>query len=141
MNQILSILTGNTVDESIIEQGYVGNSPYTASCLISTASVYSICNGKVIAVDRDSRYGTWCITVEVDSQHWIRYCKLGSVKVSAGQSLSTGNLLGFAHRNSMRLEYCTSAQSQFPVRILSRQLYKQDPAHILFGQEILAEGI
>ena len=46
-------------------------------------------------------------------------------------------LRDYGYKGKMRLEYCTSDQSQFPVRILSRQLYKHDPTPIIFGQILL----
>lgn len=139
MNQILSILTGKQTDESVIDQGFIGNNQQTAGCFIKTDLVYSICVGTVLAVERDVKTATWCVTVEIDSQHWIRYCGLSSAKVAAGDRIEISTMIGYAYKHLMKLEYCTSEQSQFPVRILSRQLYKQDPTIILFSLELLTE--
>lgn len=136
MNKVLSTLTGTKVDnpKSVIDQGFVGNSSATAGCLIKTNLVYSICNGIVIATGIDPSNSTLTITVEVNSQKWIRYCRLASDEIpTIGQIVKTGDLLGVAHKGLMRLEYCTAEKSQFPVRELNTQLYKHDPTPIIFG--------
>ena len=141
MIEVLTILTGINVDDprSVIDRGFNGSSQETAGCLIKTFNVNSICKGVVLAIDKDPRTNTWCITVEVNSQHWIRYCLLASTKVSVGQNVFKGDFLGYGYRGTMQLEYCTANESQFPVRILSKQLYKHDPSPIIFGQEKLKE--
>lgn len=142
MNDTLSLLTGNHVDNprEVIEQGWVGSVPYNTGCLIKTEEVHSICKGKVLAVDRDPKNNTWSITVEVNSQKWIRYCRMASFKVSVGQTLTFNDFLGFSNKGLMRLEYCTSETSQFPVRVLKRQLFKHDPTPIIFGIASLMES-
>ena len=52
MNQVLSILTGEQVDSSVIDRGYCGNSQQYAGCFIKTDKVYSICNGVVLAAEK-----------------------------------------------------------------------------------------
>lgn len=137
MNKVLSILVGKEVDESVIEQGFIGSSQQSAGCFINAQAVFSICNGTVLSVDRDPRTDSWDVTVEVDSQHWIRYCNLSGTVVRAGTEISIYDSIGYGYKNLMRLEYCTAEKSAFPVRILSNQLYKQDPAPILFGDNII----
>ena len=138
MNEILSILVGTEVDESVIEQGFIGSSQQSAGCFIRTSSVFAICNGIIIGIDRDPSNDTWSVTVEVDPQHWIRYCNLSATISLVGKQSSVYDRIGYATNGLMRLEYCTVEKSKFPVRILSKQLYKQDPAHILFNNNILS---
>lgn len=134
MNQVLSILTGKQVDSSVIDRGYCGNYQEYAGCYIKSDKVYSICNGVVLASEKDPKNDTYSVTVEVDSQCWVRYCYLSQVNVSAGAYLKLEDLVGYSTKNLTRLEYCTANESQFPVRILSKQLYKHDPTPIIFGK-------
>ena len=133
---ILSALTGLTVTNprSVIDQGFVGNNINTAGCMIKTSTVYSICDGTILAVERDPSDSTWCVTVEFDSQLWVRYCRLSATGVFAGRTLFKGELVGYSAKQLMRFEYCTATKSQFPVRVATRQLYKHDPTPVLFGQ-------
>lgn len=135
MNKTLSTLTGTTVDNprSVIDQGFVGNSQYTAGCFIKTHKVYSISSGIVLSVSQDPKDSTWGVTIEVTSKQWIRYCCLGATSVLVGRKISTYDVIGYANRGVMRLEYCTSDKTQFPVRVLDKQLYKTDPTPIIFG--------
>jgi hypothetical protein len=139
---ILSTLTGLNVTNprSVIDQGFVGNNTETACCKIKTSGVYSICDGTVIAVERSPLDSTWTITVEVDSQLWLRYCGLRTTGLLTGVSLHSTELVGYPYNSLLRFEYCTSAVSKFPVRVATRQLYKQDPTPILFGQIPLDGG-
>ena len=137
MNEILSILVGNEVDESVIEQGFIGSNQHNAGCFIKTTSVCSICNGLILSVARDPDNSTWSITVEVDPHHWVRYCNLGGTSMLVGKQVSVYDSIGYATKGLMRLEYCTDEKSQFPVRIGSRKLYKQDPTPIIFSNNIL----
>ena len=142
MNDTLSLLAGKHVDNprDVIEQGWVGSSPYNTGCLIRTEEVHSICKGTVLSIDKDPKNNTWSITVEVNSQKWVRYCRMASFKVSIGQKLTFNDLLGFSNKGLMRLEYCTPEASQFPVRILKKQLFKHDPTPIIFGIVTLMES-
>lgn len=139
--EILSLLTNTEVKEprEVINQGFLGNDDQTAGCWITTSDVYSICSGVVLAVDRAVKNNTWCVTVEVDNKHWVRYCGIAATKVIVGETINRGQFVGYAYKRLIRFEYCTSIASQFPVRILSKQLYKTDPTPILFGQEKLSE--
>ena len=141
MNVTLSTLTGTNVENprSVIDQGFVGNSQSTAGCFIKTQAVYSICNGVVLAVEQDPKDSTWGVTVEADSKHWVRYCCLSAAKVLVGGKISVYDSIGYANKGIMRLEYCTSEKSQFPVRVLNKQLYKCDPTPIIFGVGNLGE--
>lgn len=139
MNKILSILSGVDTDESIIQQGFIGSSSQNAGCFIKTSDVNSICKGTVLHVDKDPSSNRLCVTVEIDSQHWIRYCELSEIKVASGQDIDIYDPIGYGYKNLMRLEYCTDEISQFPVRLLLCQLYKHDPSVILFSDNILYE--
>lgn len=138
---ILSTLTGLTIKDprSVIDRGFIGNSVTTANCLMKTFEVHSICNGTVLAVEQEPKTNHWCVTVGVNSQQWVRYCGLANSKVKVGQSISIDTFIGYGYKGLMRFEYCTPKTSQFPVRVLNQQFYKQDPSPILFGQEQLLE--
>lgn len=138
---LLSVLTDTKVDDlsKVIHQGYIGDSTHNAGCWINTQAVNSICEGVVLAVERDPKNATWVVTVEVNSQRWVRYCGLSAAKVLSGAKVERGTPIGYAYKNKMKFEYCTSSRTKFPVRILSKQLYKRDPSPILFGQEIISE--
>ena len=142
-NKIFSMLVGRKLsdNESVIEQGYGGSSQATAGCFIKTQGVYSICNGTVLAVERDPNNSTWCVTVWVNSQQWVRYCYLSSVKVLVGATVSENTPIGYEYKNLMKFEYCTSTKSKFPVRVATQQLYKHDPTPVLSGQITLSEVI
>ena len=133
---VLSKLTGITTvnPKDIINRGYNGSTSATAGCLIKTQSVYSICMGTDLAVGKNPTTSAWCVTVEVDSQRWIRYCNLSVTNVLVGANLKDNDFIGYAYNNLMQFEYCTSTKSKFPVRALTYQLYKNDPTPILFGQ-------
>lgn len=136
----LSVLTGTQIKDpkNIINQAFTGKDASSAGCWINTTEVHSICKGVVISVERDLN-NMWCVTVEVDSKHWVRYCCLSAVRAITGSKIEPKDFIGYSHRGLMRFEYCTAVRSKFPVRIAMRQLYKADPAPILFGQENLSE--
>ena len=131
MNEILNILTGQSDTANVIEQGF---NAYTTGCLIKTKNVYNICKGLVWAIEKDPRDSNWVVTIQTAPNTLIRYAKLSSVDVSIGDRLNISDSIGLAYKGIMRLEYCNSNKSQFPVRILNRQLYKHDPSPIIFGQ-------
>ena len=141
MNEMLTLLTGVKVDNprSIIEQGFIGNDPTTASCLIKTINVNSLSQGTVLAVERSPISSNLCVTVEVNSQRWVRYCELASTKLVAGQLIHKGDFVGYGYKGKMRLEYCTSEINTLPVRVLGRQLYKHDPTPIIFTKRDISE--
>ena len=138
---VLSILTGKTVTDpaQVIKQGWHGGPPYMTGCLINTDNVFSICHGIVIGVGKYEKDGLYSITVEYNYLTWVRYCLLDTYNVSVGDTVELHTKIGTAHNGVIRFEYCTSKKSDFSVRNLSRQLYKQDPTPVLFGQELLSE--
>ena len=107
-------------------------------CLIKTSVAYSVCEGVVIGIGQDDKNGLYSVTVEYDYLTWVRYCLLDSYEVSIGDTVAKGTKIGKAYKNNIRFEYCTDIVSDFPIRNLNRQLYKQDPTPILFGQEIVS---
>lgn len=139
--EILSLLTNIEVTDprTVIEQGFTGKDTQSAGCWIKTQYVRSICSGTIISVDRAPTNDTWCVTVEVDSNRWVRYCGLSAVKVLKGYAINPSDFIGYSYKGLMRFEYCTSKKTKFPVRLVSKQLYKTDPSQVLFGQEILSK--
>ena len=138
-NEILSLLVGyNVIDSSkVIEQGWMGSNQYNTGCLIKSTRVHSISDGTIIAVDKDPKTDTWSVTVEVSSQKWIRYCLLSATGTVPGMKVTADTVIGYGYKGKMRLEYCTSEKSEFPVRVLNHQLYKHDPTPILFSMEVI----
>ncbi len=139
--RILSVLTGTNVisPDQVINQGWHGSQPFMTGCLINTKSAYSICSGLVIDTGKDDKNNLYSITVEYNPVLWIRYCLLESYDVSVGDKISIGQKIGTPFRKLMRFEYCNKTTSSFPIRLFNTQLYKHDPAPILFGQERLSE--
>lgn len=136
MNPTLSILSGHPVDNSVIDQGFVGNSQQTAGCFIKTLHVNSITTGTVLAVEKDPDTSSWIVTIEFDSSIWIRYCYLSATSCIVGKSVLPGTFIGNSYKGKIKLEYCTSEKSKFPVRIDSKQLYKHDPTFLIFSEEV-----
>ena len=138
-NDILSRLVGYNVTDSskVIEQGWMGSNQYNTGCLIKITAVHSIYDGTVISVEKDPKNNTWSVTVEISSQKWVRYCLLSGVSAIVGTKIKATSLIGYGCNGHMRFEYCTTKKSDFPVRVLKQQLYKQDPTPILFDMEVV----
>lgn len=137
MNEILSTLTGKKVEDPriAIMRGFQGVSTYTANCEIKTNSVFSISSGNVLSIERSPRTNNWCITVEVGPSRWIRYAELSSTAVLVGKTIYKRDFIGYGDNGHILLEYCTSNKTNYPVRLLGIQLYKQDPTPILFTKK------
>lgn len=137
---VLSTLVGSEIKDplKVIVQGWHGGQPFMTGCLIKTSVAYSVCEGVVIGIGQDDKNGLYSVTVEYDYLTWVRYCLLDSYEVSIGDTVTKGTKIGKAYKNNIRFEYCTATVSDFPIRNLNRQLYKQDPTPILFGQEIVS---
>ena len=135
MNTVLSALTKTNVTNpsEIIIQGYLGNSTGTANCAIKATDIYSISSGLIIALGEDPKKHTFTLTVQADAQHWIRYSNLKQCKRKVGEYIDVESYIGVASGNLVRLEYCTTQESQFPVRELGVTLYKQDPTYLIFA--------
>ena len=138
MNLVLSLLSGKEVETNVIDQGFSGINQTTAGCFIKTEEVHSISQGTVIAVEQDPKNARWTVTVKLDDFQWFRYCNLSIVKVAVLQELDLEDFIGYSYKGIMRLEYCTTEESQFPVRLSTDQMYKQDPTSIIFAQEVPA---
>lgn len=136
MNDVLTILTGTDVanPQSVIDQGFVGINATTAGCYVKTTSVYCIFSGRVIYVGTDPlMHNNFTVITEIDAHHWICYCNLSKCNISVGAEVTIRDFIGYAADGIMRLDYCTDHQSQFPVRVGVKQLYKHDPTPIIFG--------
>lgn len=108
--------------------------PYHTSIDVKASDVHSISAGYILFVGRDQT-NSHSITVLVNSTQMIRYCNLHTLYVNAGQNITTGQKLGSAKNNTLKLEYCTKHQgnSKWPVRIFGLTFYKQNPHDILTG--------
>lgn len=138
---VLSILVGHTVKDpnTVIIQGWHGSRPFMTGCLVHTDNAYSICAGKVIDIGSDDKNDLYSVTVEYDYVTWVRYCLLQDYHVSVGDTIIANTLIGTPFKKSLRFEYCNANVTDFPVRLLHRQLYKHDPTPIIFGMEHLSE--
>jgi len=142
MNLVLSTLTGNVVEDTsqVIVQGYLGNSTGTANCAIKTDDVYSISTGLIIALGEDPKKKTQTLTVQADTQHWIRYSNLKECIRKVGEHIDVQSYIGKASGQLVRLEYCTAKESQFPVREWGITLYKQDPTYLIFAPHVYEDA-
>ena len=140
MNEVLSTLTGVRVDDprKVIDSGF---NPNTQGCTIKAIEVHSLCHGIVIEIGCDPKMNTWCITVEVNSQQWVRYCNLASYKVTLNQTVNKSDFLGYAYKGLMRLEYCTDEVTTYPVRIQMMEMYKRDPSPIIFAKTSILKEV
>lgn len=141
MNDTLSILTGKSIENprTVLERGFYGVSTDTANCLIKTNNVNCICDSTVLAVGQSPRTNEWCVTTEVGPSRWVRYCGLSSTGVTTGMKLNKKDFIGYSTNGYMRLEYCTKLESNYPVRLLGIQLYKNDPTPIIFTKRNIAD--
>lgn len=137
---VISTLIGKEIKNplNVIIQGWHGSQPFMTGCLIKTPEAHSVCEGVVIGIGQDDKNDSYSVTVEYNYLTWVRYCLLDSYDVAIGDTVTIGKTIGKAHKNSIRFEYCTAEVSDFPIRNLNRQLYKQDPTPILFGQEMIS---
>lgn len=137
MNTLSLLLnTSITNPASVIKQGWSVSTQAMTGCLIKANKVYSISNGVVISIEQDPINDEWSVTVEVTSQKWVRYCLLKSSDLNVGQGIKSSDFVGITANGKVRLEYCTNVNSSFPVRIMSKQLYKHDPTPIIFCSEV-----
>lgn len=136
MNTVLSTLVGKPVENprTVIKHGFRGKSSDTAGCLIQAYSVFSICNGTILSVDRSAKTNLWCVTVNAGVNCWVRYAGLSSTGVLSGQTIKKGDFVGYGNNGCMQLEYCTAEPSHYPVRLSGIQLYKHDPTPIIFSK-------
>ena len=142
MIESLSILVGRDIETPglVLLRGFAGKDSDTANCLIKAYSVFSFCNGTVMFVSQNPDDDTWGVTVNVGTDKWVRYCGLSSVDVSVNKVLSKGTFIGYGNNGKMQLEYCTAEPTEYPVRLRGIQLYKHNPAPLLFAtSRILGE--
>lgn len=141
IGDILSTIVGASLSDSskVVIQGWHDSPPYLTGTLISASSVYSMSTGVVIAVGQDDKNDLYSVTVEYNYVTWFRYCLLKTCEVNVGDTVAIGTKIGTTSKDTLRFEYCSQAPSDFPMRALGRQLYKQDPTPILFGADIYSE--
>ena len=141
MMPVLSALVGKDIENprTVIEQGFRGKSTETAGCLMRVNTAYSICEGTVIAVGKSVLNNTWCVTISIGTDRWIRYCNLLSTGVLVSKNIKKGDFIGYGTDGYIQFEYCTAEKSNYPVRLLGTQLYKHDPTPILFSKTDISE--
>lgn len=136
---ILSTLCGKQIFASspIILQGFSsGHNAGMTGTLLQVSQVYNICDGQVVSIGKDYD-GFYAITVQCTPDKWIRYCKLDAIAVGVNQKIGKGALIGHAHHNELRFEYCNLLKSEHQARIANLTIYKHDPIGILLGIEKL----
>lgn len=141
IGDILSTLVGTPISDTsaVVLQGWHDSPPYLTGTLIRAASVYSMSTGVVISIGQDDKNNLYSVTIEYNYVTWFRYCLLKTCDIHVGDHVGIGTKIGTASKNTLRFEYCNQVQSDFPMRALGRQLYKQDPTPILFGADVYSE--
>ena len=133
MNMLATLLNidEKKVSSNSVIKGWRDTEPYNTGLNISATEIHSICPGVIYFVGRDeddSEY--YVVDVLVNDNQLIRYCHLKSVTVEEGSSITTGEYLGETSKY-IRLEYCTLAESRWPVRVYGSVYYKHDPSGLL----------
>lgn len=131
MEEILSVLLGESVKESrdvIKERWNDSSSPFTSGLVIYGHHCYNICPGKIIACGKQS--DGYAVSVLVNDTQLVRYTRLHTCDVENGQTLSVNDYIG-SSKTSFMLEYCTSTESRWPVRICNLTFYKHNPEDII----------
>ena len=133
MMNALSKLTGKTISSAteVILQGFTGSADSSMTGnLIKVSTVYSISEGTVLDVSRDTD-NLYVVTVQYSPTDLFRYCRLSSVNVSTNSYVIPTDEIGVTVDGKLRFEYCTNESSLYPVRIANNTYYKQDPSPIL----------
>lgn len=140
---VLSVLSGKTITSipQILKQGFTGTSDgkATTGAILKVNDVYSISQGKVVDIGRDTNGGLYVVTVQYTPNKWFRYCELSSVSVEVNQKLNQKDYIGIANRGEMRFEYCNLTPSNYINRIANITTYKQDPMIILSDIEQIVD--
>ena len=132
---VIQTLTGNT--NSIIknEKDLKSKRPQSYTALISNVNkIYNLFPGSVLYYGVYK--GTGTVNIAVSNHEVLRYLYLSEIANWPGADLQTGELIGTAgNQHTLGLEYCTQwrGESKYPVRILGRTYYKQNPKDILDG--------
>jgi hypothetical protein len=136
---ILTMLCGKQILASspIILQGFTSDDNICMTgTMLQVSQAYSICAGKIVSLSRDYN-GFYVITIQCSADKWIRYCNLDAIAVVNNQWVNPKDLIGHAHRNELRFEYCNLNPSEYSVRLSNLTIYKHDPIGILYGVEPL----
>lgn len=95
---------------------------------IIAASVYNLCPGVVVLCGKES-IGQ-IVIVQYDLNNCISYRGFESVAVTEGQFVDTYQYLGHV-KSKLHVDYITSGENVWPVRIGDQTLYKHDPTDII----------
>lgn len=109
---------------------YLQYKGFNTSMNLSASSVYNLYSGYVTMIPGDARSG-FEVVVLVNQNQAIKYSNLKSVEVTLNQRVDISQKLGEA-KSYVKIEYLsTYVKNQFPFRIGSTQMYKDDPAKII----------
>lgn len=133
MNQLLSILTGRTVNnyKDVVKEAWNDSEPpYVSGFVLEADEIYNVCPGKVVDVNSDD--DGYSVSVLINSNQVVRYTHLKEVFVEENDSLFIKDMIGLTGKHSM-FEYCTTTKgsSIWPVRIHDLTFYKHNPEEII----------
>lgn len=112
---------------SPLYQQYKG---FNTSINLSATSVYNLYSGYVVMIPGDKKSG-YEVVILINQNQAIKYSNLKSVDVKMHQQVDVSQKIGEA-RTYVRVEYLsTYVKNQFPFRVNSTQMYKDDPAKII----------
>lgn len=107
--------------------------PYHSGIEVVAGTVYNVCPGKVISIEKSTENG-FSVNVLINDNQMIRYTHLEEISVKVRQILNYRDIIGTADK-FVRFEYCTSEKgtSKWPVRTSTLVMYKQNPQGLLDG--------
>lgn len=99
---------------------------------LEATQVYSLYDGVVVKIGKNNLGCS--VIVQTGSSFCISYGNLKDVSLREGQSISSGDVLGSVDKK-VHVEYYTTKQSSWPVRVGTRTWYKNDTSEILYTKK------
>lgn len=135
---IMRTLSGHTNCILTNEKDLKSRRPKSFTALISNIDkVHNLFPGSVLYYGTFEGSGT--VNIAVSNHEIVRYLYLSEINNWPGSNLEEGALIGTAgRRHTLGFEYCTQwrGDSKYPVRVLNRTYYKQNPIDLLDGAYI-----
>lgn len=112
---------------------------YHSGVDISATDVYSICEGVVIEVGRNTDGKV--VTIQYNASICVRYCHLQSTDLRLGEAITSGSKIGIAD-DFVHFEFANNQQleSFWAIRISDLQYYKHNPIQYADGTLTLVDG-
>ena len=134
-HSVIAALGGRSDSKWLNESDMKGKNPTSYTALISNIiNVYNLFPGSVLYFGTYQGSGT--VNIAVSNHEILRYLYLSELAKWPGKELSVGDAIGTAgNKHNLGIEYCTQwrGDSKYPVRVLGRTYYKQNPKDILDG--------